>query len=109
MREIILTAWQGKASLAKAFWCYFVLGQFLVGLALIVLASPSLLFGDKGIEVATYITWPFYDLFLIWVMVSIWKCSSNTKSQLFTVLAKIFVVLYSLLHTRIHRQFVQKC
>jgi len=97
MREIILTAWQGKASLATAFWGYFVLGQILAALAILVLASPALLFGAKGIEAATYITWPLYYVFLVWAMVSIWKCSPNTKRRLFTVAAKVFVVLYSLL------------
>jgi hypothetical protein len=97
MRKIILTAWQGKTSLAKAFWGYFVLGQFVVALAIIVIFSPAALWGAKGVETISFITWPLYYAFLVWAMVSIWKCSPNTKRQLFTVAAKIFVVLYSLL------------
>jgi hypothetical protein len=97
MREIIRTAWQGKSSLAKAFWGNFVLGQFVVAVAIIVLFSPALLFGDKAVEAVKFITWPLYYVFLVWAMVSIWKCAPNTKHHAFSVAAKVFVVLYSLL------------
>lgn len=97
MREIIVTAWQGKTSLAKAFWSNFVLGQFLVAFAIVVLFSPALLFGAKGVGIATFVTWPLYYAFLVWAMVGIWKCSPNTTHQLLTLAAKVFVVLYSAL------------
>ena len=97
MREIILTAWQGKTSLAKAFWGNFVLGQFVAALAITAIFSSALLFGEKAIEAVKFVTWPLYYAFLVWAMVSIWKCSPNTKRRAFSVAAKVFVVLYSLL------------
>ena len=97
MREIIVTAWEGKASLAKAFWSNFVLGQFLVAFTIVVLFSPSLLFGNMGTHLATFISWPLYYAFLVWAMVGIWKCSPNTTRRPLTIAAKVFVVLYSAL------------
>lgn len=97
MREIIRTGWQGKVSLAKAFWGNFVLGQFVVASAIIVLFSPALLLGDQAVEAVKFITWPLYYVFLVWAMVGIWRCAPNAKRPAFSVTAKVFVVLYSLL------------
>lgn len=95
MHEIIVSAWEGKASLAKAFWSYFVFGQFVVALAIVIFFSPLFLLGNNGTHLATFITWPLYYAFLVWAMVGIWKCSPNTTRQQFTIAAKVFVILYS--------------
>lgn len=92
MHEIIVSAWEGKASLAKAFWGYFIFGQFVVALAIIIFFSP---FSNKGVHLATFVTWPLYYAYLVWAMVGIWRCSPNTPRQLLTIAAKVFVVLYT--------------
>ena len=95
MSDIIFSAWQGKISLAKAFWGYFILGQILVSFTIIVFSLPSLLFGLEGLETVTSITFPLYDVFLVWALVGIWKCSPNTARQIFSTAAKAFVILFS--------------
>jgi hypothetical protein len=95
MSDIIFSTWQGKVSLAKAFWGYFVLGQILLSLTIVALSLPSLLFGVEGIEKVSTVTFPIYDVFLVWALVGIWKCSPNTRRQPFSIAAKAFVILFS--------------
>ena len=95
MRDIIFSAWQGNVSLTKAFWGYFVLGQIMVGLAIVAFSLPSVFFGMEGIETVSSITFPLYDVFLVWALIGIWKCSPNTTRQIFSIVAKTFVILFS--------------
>lgn len=97
MREMILAGWRGNTTLAKAFWGYFVFGQFLMAAAILILLSPALLFGETVFESVKLITYPLYYAFLVWAMVSIWRCSPNTKYRAFSVASRLFVALYSLL------------
>lgn len=91
MHEIIVSAWEGKASLTKMFWGYFIAGQLVVALGIVILFSPLHFFGN----IAAFIAWSLYFAFLVWAMVGIWKCSLNTTRQSFTIAAKVFVILYS--------------
>lgn len=95
LQQIILRGWKGEASLATAFWGYFILGQLEVGLALITLFSPLLLLGQKGIAIGKFFTYPAYWAFLAWALVSIWGSASNTQSKFWGRTAKGFVILYS--------------
>ena len=97
MSDIIFSAWRGKVSLAKAFWGHFVLGQILLSLTIVAFSLPSLLFGLEAMETVSSVTFPLYDVFLVWALVGIWQSSSNTTRQLFSVVAKAFVVLFSAL------------
>ena len=97
MGGFIFSAWRGRVTLAKAFWGYFVLGQILVGLTILAFSIPALLFGVEGIETVTSVTFPLYDLFLVWALVGIWKCAPNTTRQPFSLAAKAFVIIFTVL------------
>jgi len=80
--------WQGKASLASAFWLVGKTGFLLmVGvLILIRMLIPMLVPVGAGLMVA----------FLIFAWVSIWRCWRNTQTPLWGYLARMLVAVYVL-------------
>lgn len=96
MLKILTSAWQGKASLSSAFWGNFFIGQFFAAVPLIIILSPALKIQGKWYEsTAGVLTLILYFAYFVWAMVGIWRCSKNTRSKLWSVLARAFTLLYS--------------
>jgi len=95
LRGIVQKGWSGEASLKSAFWGYFFLGQFAVCLLIVLVAAPFLLFGEQVQHLAFFITYQIYFGFLVWAMVSVWRCSKNSTIKIYSYMSQVFVVLYS--------------
>jgi hypothetical protein len=81
--------WQGKASLASAFWLVGKVGFWLMFGVLVLtrMLAPALMPVATGLMIA----------FLIFAWVSIWRCWRNTRVPLWGYLARMFVVACVLL------------
>lgn len=92
---LIKESFLGRESLGTAFWRNFILGQFFLGAIILVIGGIAyLLIGDYALHL-TVITYPLWYAFLIWAMVSIWRCAKNTQSSIWLYSSRAFVVLYS--------------
>ena len=75
--------WEGKASLASAFWLVGVLGGAVLRVLFHVLGSSELVFSRVAI-------WLPYTVF---ALVSIWRCAWNSKWEGWGQLARVIVVV----------------
>jgi hypothetical protein len=83
--DVATTAWRGNAPLWKAFWLYNIGLYFIVGLVLNVVLGDGALRWLFGI----FLGLPF----MLWSLVSLWRCASNTKLPLWSFLARVWVIL----------------
>jgi len=112
--DLLLSYWNGKQKLWKAFWLIGFVLQFV----LIIFFGIFNLIG-----IALGLTWSIkFIIFLIniiytiWVLVSIWNCAYNVKNKIWGDLSRVIVVLNVILlfltYTGIisfdHQNIVQK-
>ena len=112
--DLLLSYWNGKQKLWKAFWLIGFVLQFV----LIIFFGIFNLIG-----IALGLTWSIkFIIFLIniiytiWVLVSIWNCAYNVKNKIWGDLSRVIVVLnvilLFLIYTGIisfdHQNIVQK-
>ena len=112
--DLLLSYWNGKQKLWKAFWLIGFILQFV----LIIFFGIFNLIG-----IALGLTWSIkFIIFLIniiytiWVLVSIWNCAYNVKNKIWGDLSRVIVVLnvilLFLIYTGIisfdHQNIVQK-
>ena len=89
--DLLLSYWNGKQKLWKAFWLIGFVLQFV----LIIFSGIFNLIG-----IALGLTWSIkFIIFLIniiytiWVLVSIWNCAYNVKNKIWGDLSRVIVVL----------------
>ena len=89
--DLLLSYWNGKQKLWKAFW----LVGFVLQFVLIIFFGIFNLIG-----IALGLTWSIkFIIFLIniiytiWVLVSIWNCAYNVKNKIWGDLSRVIVVL----------------
>jgi len=114
IEDLLLSYWNGKQKLWKAFWLIGFVLQFV----LIIFFGIFNLIG-----IALGLTWSIkFIIFLIniiytiWVLVSIWNCAYNVKNKIWGDLSRVIVVLnvilLFLIYTGIisfdHQNIVQK-
>ena len=93
--DLLLSYWNGKQKLWKAFWLIGFVLQFV----LIIFFGIFNLIG-----IALGLTWSIkFIIFLIniiytiWVLVSIWNCAYNVKNKIWGDLSRVIVVLHVIL------------
>jgi hypothetical protein len=82
-------SWHGQETLFQTFWVYGVLINaifFACGVAAGYLRMPALL---------TPLA-PLYIAYMVWLMVSLWRCAFNAKWRGWDYLARVWVVLVSI-------------
>jgi len=91
LETVLLSYWNGKQKLWKAFWLIGFVLQFV----LIIFFGIFNLIG-----IALGLTWSIkFIIFLIniiytiWVLVSIWNCAYNVKNKIWGDLSRVIVVL----------------
>ena len=90
MLGIFRDSWQGKASLAKAFWLvYFVFGIII---NLIVLALLSATMPGFNYEANSNLLMSIVFPYTLFSAICVWRCGKNSYI-LWNVLAKVVVVL----------------
>ena len=89
--DLLLSYWNGKQKLWKAFWLIGFVLQFV----LIIFFGIFNLIG-----IALGLTWSIkFIIFLIniiytiWVLVSIWNCAYNVKNKIWGDLSRVIVML----------------
>lgn len=85
----LLDCYRGKKRLWQAFWLltlFFAVVLAIIGLAMRVML-PIL-----GPRMAVLLPFFFYCAFVIFINLSVWRCSLRTSSPIWTVLARIVVI-----------------
>ena len=80
-----IRAWRGEEPLWKVFWVYGVATSVLV-VALYVVA-----FYD-GHMALRQVLLPCFAAYTAWILVSVWRCASNTSEKLWSTLARFLTV-----------------
>ena len=89
IENLLLSYWNGKQKLWKAFWIVGVLGRILIATFIIFF---TLLGQSLGLTWSILIlSFVFILIYIIWSFVSIWQCSFNVKNKIWGHLARIFV------------------
>lgn len=84
----IVSSWKGLERLWKAFWGNYFLGNFVIGrLGLGELALES---DNLAISLVFLV---LVASFLIWAVVSVWRCAKNTEYKILGYLARIIVIV----------------
>lgn len=87
-RNFFVSLWGGEEKLWKAYWLFFVAGNYVLS----GLAELLLNFGNKFLLIAYLIT---IIVYFIWSVIVVWKCAPNTSSKIWTYLARVIVTLGS--------------
>jgi len=87
--ETLKYYWEGKGRLWKIYW----IGGIAIGLIIAIACGALIAIGVEGYSVlAPIVAAPF----TIWWCISTWRCSENTDTKIWTILARIIVVLEAL-------------
>jgi hypothetical protein len=87
-RNIYVSLWTGEEKLWKAYWLFFVAGNYV----LTALADLLLRLGNKFVLITYLITLIIY---FVWSVIVVWKCAPNASSKVWTYLARVIVTLGS--------------
>ena len=114
VENFLLSYWNGKQKLWKAFWIMGFVFQILIFYFLLFLLYIGLHIGlTWSIKITTFL---ISNIYTIWILVSIWNCAYNVKNKIWGNLSRIIVVLnvilLFLIYTGIisfdHQNIVQK-
>ena len=78
--------WEGKASLASAYWFIWVTGSFVFGI-LVKLTET------QGAQIIGEILFFVYIVYLVFAAVSVWRCAWNTSWKGWRYIARTIVAL----------------
>ena len=81
-------AWRGEEPLWKVFWVYGVATSVTI-VALYVVA-----FYDGRIALRQVLL-PCFAAYTAWILVSVWRCASNTNEKLWSTLARFLTVAWA--------------
>ena len=83
--------WSGQGPLWKVFWLWGVLGSWILAA---VFLSVALSFGISGvIYVVTAVVMIPYT---VWILVSVWQCSANVRTEHWGLIARMLTVAWAL-------------
>ena len=81
--------WNGKEKLWKAFWLIGMLGRIIVALIVIIFLQIGQIIGlTWSIAILSIL---FILIYIIWSVVSIWRCAFNTKNKNWGHAARIII------------------
>jgi hypothetical protein len=83
-----IRAWHGEEPLWKVFWVYGVATSVTI-VALYVVA-----FYD-GYMALRQVLLPCFAAYTAWILVSVWRCASNTNEELWGTLARFLTVAWA--------------
>lgn len=83
--------WRGEAPLWKAFWLYGVLASN-VGVALVAWGLVSGRIDEHGLTGLVMLL----ILYTVWVLVSIWRCAGNARTEYYAILARALTVAWAI-------------
>ena len=91
VENFLLSYWNGKQKLWKAFWIMGFVFQILFFYFLLFLLYLGLLIGlTWSIKIIIFL---MSNIYTIWILVSIWNCAYNVKNKIWGNLSRVIVVL----------------
>ena len=91
VENFLLSYWNGKQKLWKAFWVMGFVFQILFFYFLLFLLYLGLLIGlTWSIKIIIFL---MSNIYTIWILVSIWNCAYNVKNKIWGNLSRVIVVL----------------
>jgi hypothetical protein len=83
-----IRAWRGEEQLWKVFWIYGVATSVTI-VALYIVA-----FYDGRVALRQVLL-PCFAAYTAWILVSVWRCASNTEEKLWATLARFLTVAWA--------------
>jgi hypothetical protein len=83
-----IRAWHGEEPLWKVFWVYGV------AISVTIVALYVVAFYD-GHTALRQVLLPCFAAYTAWILVSVWRCASNTKKTLWGTLARFLTVAWA--------------
>jgi hypothetical protein len=83
-----IRAWRGEAPLWKVFWVYGV------ATSVVIAALYAITIYDDRIALRQALLLCF-AAYTAWILVSVWRCASNTKEKLWGTLARFLTVAWA--------------
>ena len=91
VENFLLSYWNGKQKLWKAFWVMGFVFQILFFYFLLFLLYLGSLIGlTWSIKIIIFL---ISNIYTIWILVSIWNCAYNVKNKIWGNLSRVIVVL----------------
>ena len=91
IEDFLLSYWNGKQKLWKAFWLMGFVFQILLFYFLSFLLYLGLLIGlTWSIKITIFL---LSNIYTIWILVSIWRCAYNVKNKIWGNLSRVIVIL----------------
>ena len=91
VENFLLSYWNGKQKLWKAFWVMGFVFQILFFYFLLFLLYLGSLIGlTWSIKIIVFL---ISNIYTIWILVSIWNCAYNVKNKIWSNLSRVIVVL----------------
>ena len=91
VENFLLSYWNGKQKLWKAFWVMGFVFQILFFYFLLFLLYLGSLIGlTWSIKIIVFL---ISNIYTIWILVSIWNCAYNVKNKIWGNLSRVIVVL----------------
>ena len=91
IEDFLLSYWNGKQKLWKAFWIMGFVFQILLFYFLSFLLYLGLLIGlTWSIKITIFL---LSNIYTIWILVSIWRCAYNVKNKIWGNLSRVIVIL----------------
>jgi hypothetical protein len=83
-----IRAWRGEEPLWKVFWVYGA----ATSVTIVVLYVVAFYDGHMALRQALL---PCFAAYTAWILVSVWRCASNTKEELWSTLARFLTVAWA--------------
>ena len=90
IENLLLSYWNGKQKLWKAFWIMgFVFQIFFFFFLLLILYFGLILGLTWSIKITIFL---ISNIYTIWILVSIWNCAYNVKNKIWGNISRIIVI-----------------
>ena len=87
----LLSYWDGKQKLWKAFWLLGFIFQILFFYFLLFLLYVGMLLKlTWSIKITIFL---LSNIYTVWILVSIWNCAYNVKNKIWGDISRVIVVL----------------
>jgi hypothetical protein len=93
------SVWRGERTLARVFWVYGILcgAGLKIAMGGIISAFASLSDSNDLFVIIIIATTIFYFIYVIWILVSIWRSAFNTKYKFWGYVARLYVIIVPLI------------
>ena len=105
IENLLLSYWNGKEKLWKAFWLMgFAFQIFLLFFFIFIIYIGSLIGLSWSIQITIFLISIIYT---IWIYVSIWNCAYNVKNVFWGHIARFYIIFNILLIILIYTGVIQ--